>query len=154
VNEPFDWLREQLGDDYQAALMADVNPAPRARRGTPARPARRQPQREQAMPFGSIVDFGRMAAGAGAASQGSHLQNMANMTMAGIGRENQSRVAQLREQRRMMQDQQMKEMDLQELLIRLQHEREMAEKQMKYASYLDDKKRGVVSSTKWRGLFD
>jgi hypothetical protein len=125
-------------------------PAARPRRRT----ARRQPQREQAMPFGSIVDFGRMAAGAGAAAQGSHLQNMANMTMAGIGRENQSRVSQMREQRRMMQDQELKQMDLQELLIRLQHEREMATKRMQYEAYLDDRKRGVIKSTRWRGLFD
>jgi hypothetical protein len=110
------------------------------------------------MPFGSIVDFGRMAAGAGAAAQGSHLQNMANMTMGAIGRENQSRVSQMREQRRMMQERQMQEMELQELLIRLRHEQEMADKQMKYQAGMkrmeDDKKRGVVYSSKWNKLFD
>jgi hypothetical protein len=105
------------------------------------------------MPYGSIVDFGAAAAGAGAQSQGSHLQNMANMTMGAIGRENQSRVSQMREQRRMMQDQELKQMDLQELLIRLQHEREMATKRMQYEAYLDDRKRGVIKSTRWRGLF-
>jgi uncharacterized membrane protein YqiK len=110
------------------------------------------------MAYGSVVDFGRMAAGAGAAAQGSHLQNMANMTMGAIGRENQSRVSQLREQRRMMQEQQMKEMDLQELLVRLQHERELAEKQMKFQAGMKeieaDQKRGFFSSEKWKRLFD
>jgi hypothetical protein len=105
------------------------------------------------MAYGSMVHFGSAAAAAGHRAQGAHLQNMANMTMGAIGRENQSRVSQLREQRRMMQEQQLKQMDLQQLLIRLQHERDMAEKQMKFQSYLDDKKRGVISSTKWRGLF-
>lgn len=58
--------------------------------------------------FGSsIVDYGRMAAGAGAAAQGSHLGNMMNMTMGAINQENQSRVAQEREGRRMQHEKDM-----------------------------------------------
>ena len=56
---------------------------------------------------GSIVDYGRMAAGAGAAAQGSHLGNMMNMTMGAINQENQSRVAQQREGRRMQHEKDM-----------------------------------------------
>lgn len=92
------------------------------------------------------------------AAQGNALQNMANMTMGAISDENRSRVAQSREHRRMMQEQQLKNMDIQALLARLQHERELAEMRMKYEAGMKqmqaDKDRGVTYSTRWRKLFD
>ena len=64
---------------------------------------------------GSIVDYGRMAAGAGSAAQGSHLGNMMNLTMGAINQENQSRVAQQREGRRMQHEKDMLLMRLREM---------------------------------------
>lgn len=108
--------------------------------------------------YGSIVDFGRMAAAGGAAEQGRALGNAMNLTMGAINQENMSRVAQSREMRRLAQERAMKNMDLQALLIRLQHERELAEKKMKYEAAMqqirDDKERGVVFSSRWKRMLD
>ena len=65
--------------------------------------------------FGSIADYGRMAAGAGGAAQGAHLGNMMNMTMGAINQENMSRVAQAREGRRMQHEKDMLLMRLREM---------------------------------------
>ena len=110
------------------------------------------------MMFPSVANFGAAAAAGGAANQANHLQGMIGQTMGTIARENQSRVAQMREYRRMMQEQQLKGMDLQALIIRLQHERALAEKKMKYEAGMqqmsDDKARGVIHSTRWGKMFD
>ena len=155
--EAFNWLREQLGDNWEQLLAEDAPPA--AQRPAP-RPRQNRPQQQSGgvMMFPSIVQFGAAAAAGGAANQANTLQGMIDQTTGAIARENQSRVSQMREYYRMMQDQQMKGMDIQALLIRLRHEREMAEKRMKYEAGMqrmrDDKARGVKFSTRWNRLFD
>jgi hypothetical protein len=83
-----------------------------------------------------------------------HSQNILNMTMGAIGRENQSRVAQSREMTRMQFQDHQKRMEYDMLLKRLQHEREMEERRMEMerdmASEMADRARGVTSSTRWR----
>lgn len=92
------------------------------------------------------------------AQQFRHHQGMAGDVNAAISAEMRSRVAQSQEQRRMQQAQSMKNMDMQALLVRLQHEREMAEKKMRYDFAMreieSDKARGVTSSTRWGKLLD
>ena len=87
-----------------------------------------------------------------------HHQNMAGDVNDAISGEMRSRVSQSREQRRMQQEQSMKNMDIQALLVRLQHEREMAEKKMRYDFAMreieSDKARGVTSSTRWGKMLD
>lgn len=73
--------------------------------------------------FGSIVDYGRLAAGAGAAAQGAHLGGMINQIHGTFQRENDSRVAQAREMRRMQHEKEMKRMELDAILARIQQAR-------------------------------
>lgn len=139
-------------------LLADFpQPQPPRQPAQPNQQARPQAPGEGMM-FPSVAHMGAAAALGGSAQQANHLQGMVGQTMGAIGRENQSRVAQMREHRRMMQEQQLKGMDLQALLIRLQHERAMAEKKMRYDAgmqrYSDDRARGVISSTRWNKMFD
>lgn len=153
-SEEQDWV------GWEDQLAAELARQPQRR----APQARSQPRRASANNpggsgvYGSITDFGRMAAASGAAEQGRALSDAMNLAMGAINQENMSRVAQSREMRRMAQEQAMKNMDLQALLIRLQHERELAEKKMKYEAAMqqirDDKARGVVSSSRWKKMLD
>jgi hypothetical protein len=94
--------------EFQDELGRELPAEPPKKPVAPRRPAFSWPQQQEAGMFGgSIVDYGRMAAGAGAAAQGSHLGNMMNMTMGAINQENQSRVAQSREARRMQHERDM-----------------------------------------------
>lgn len=111
-----EWNEEPMDGAGQGAVPP---PAP----GQPA-PPRRGPRpviRQQGGPqvFGSIVDYGRLAAGVGAAAQGAHLGNMIGQTMDAIGQENRSRVAQEREMRRMEHEKALKQMELDAMLARL-----------------------------------
>lgn len=82
-----------------------------------------------------------------------HMGGMHQDLMSAMERENYSRVAQSREARRMAEQRLRDQNDYQTLLLRLQHEREMAEKKMRYDALMreieSDKQRGVISSTKW-----
>lgn len=146
-----DWNEEPMDGVDPLPPLQEKKKAPRVRRPFV--------QRQGAgSVFGSITDYGRMAAGMGGAAQGAHLGGMIGQTMGAIARENQSRVAQQREMRRMDHDLQRQQEELQALLIRLQHERELAEKKMKYdyamQQIADDKERGVKFSTRWKRLMD
>lgn len=112
------WNEEPMnGADPLAALPQD-QPAPPRRRPRPVSRSQGGPQ-----VFGSIVDYGRLAASAGAAAQGAHLGNMISQTMDALGQENRSRVAQEREMRRMEHEKEMKRMELDALLARIQQAR-------------------------------
>lgn len=113
-----DWNEEPMDDvDPMAALQqAQGQPLP----AQPPRRPRPVIRSQGGSPvFGSIVDYGRLAAGVGAAAQGAHLGNMIGQTMDAIGEENRSRVAQEREMRRMEHEKAMKQMELDAILARL-----------------------------------
>lgn len=57
-------------------------------------------------------------------AQAQHLQGMADRATAAIAKENDSRVAQAREQRRMQHEQEMKRMETEALLARLESARQ------------------------------
>jgi hypothetical protein len=78
--------------------------------------------------------------------QAAHLQGMANQAMNAIGDENDSRVAQTREARRQEQEYRM-QMDA--LLVRLQHERFMAARAMQSQKEAADRASGVTFSSEW-----
>ena len=78
--------------------------------------------------------------------QAAHLQGMANQAMGAIGDENDSRVAQAREARRQEQEYRM-QMDA--LLVRLQHERFMAARAMQAQKEAADRARGMTYNSEW-----
>lgn len=98
--------------EWNEEPMGGVDPLPPAPRPRARRPVARPQGGNQV--FGSIVDYGRMAAGFGSAAQGAQLGNMINQTMDTIGEENRSRVAQEREARRMQHEKDLLLMRLQE----------------------------------------
>lgn len=78
------------------------------------------------MPFDNFTLGGYNMAQAHAGQQGGHLAGMANQAMAAINAENQSRVAQMREMRRMEHERQMKQMEINALIQRLEMEQKAA----------------------------
>lgn len=80
-------------------------------------------------------------------------RGMASDVMGAIGDEMSSRVAQGREARRLGHEKEMmaarSDAELKLLIERLKHERYMAERQMQMAREMDDRKRGVLFSSKW-----
>ena len=116
-----EWNEEPVDDvDPLAARDEAARQASRPRRPrlqAPARPT------GGSQVLGSIVDYGRMAAGIGAAAQGAHLGSMISQVQNAIQRENDSRVAQAREMRRMQHEKDMKRMELDAMLARIQQAR-------------------------------
>lgn len=120
-----DWNEEPL-DDVDPMAVRDAA-ARRARRDSrpPRAPARRMPQQQGGPQVtGSIVDYGRLAAGAGVAAQAAHLGGMIGQVHDAFRRENESRVAQAREARRMRHEQKMKRMELDAMLARVRQARD------------------------------
>lgn len=71
---------------------------------------------------GNFAMGGFNMAQAMAAQQGGHLAGMINQTTEAIQRENESRVAQMREERRREHERQMKQMEIDAMLKRLEQE--------------------------------
>jgi len=87
-------IEAQLGDNWASQELA----APQKR------PGGKLKGKASNMFGGSIVDYGRLMAGAGSAAQYAQLSGMANDAMSAIRNENASRVAQAREARRMQHE--------------------------------------------------
>lgn len=86
---------------------------------------------------------------ASTAQQGNHLANMASQVQAAIQDENDSRVAQEREQRRMEHEKELMRLQQEALLKRLQAEREMASMQLRAQREASDRANGILWSTDW-----
>lgn len=78
--------------------------------------------------------------------QAGHLQGMINQATSAIQDENDSRVAQAREARRQEQEYRM-QMD--SLLVRLQHERFMAARALQAQKEAADRARGMTYNSEW-----
>lgn len=78
--------------------------------------------------------------------QAAHLQGMANQAMNAIGDENDSRVAQAREARR---QEHAYRMQMDALLVRLQHERFLAARNRQAQQEAADKARGMTYNSEW-----
>lgn len=135
---------DQMLEDLQAkrrnaAQAAQQQPAPR-------RAAVPMPRQYAQQSGGSEVMFNP-------AQQFAIGRGMAGDVMGAIGNELDSRVAQGREARRMQHESdlsmQQMQMQYQMLLARLQHEREMAERDMMMKREAADRQRGVLYSSDW-----
>lgn len=115
-----EWNEEPL-DDLDPMAARDAA----ARRAAPSRP-RRAPRQVspiiQGGPMQGIAPFMGLVA-PHIAAQGSHLGGMINQVQGVIQRENDSRVAQAREMRRMEHEKAMKRMELDAMLARIQQAR-------------------------------
>jgi hypothetical protein len=84
------------------------------------------------------------------AQLGSHLAGMANQVQGALGAENYSRVAQMREMRRMEHEKELERIRQEALLKRLQMEQQMEESRRRSAMEAQDRSRGVLFSSRWR----
>lgn len=126
----------------------------------PRRPRRPPPARRPVPPtvIGSGImyedgsDFvrgGFNMAAAHNAQLGSHLAGMANQVQGALSDENDSRVAQMREMRRMEHEKELERIRQDTLLKRLQMQQEIEERRQRASRESEDRANGVFYSTRW-----
>lgn len=129
---------DQMLEDLQAKRRNAAQQQPPA----PRRAAVPMPRQYAQQSGGSEVMFNP-------AQQFAIHRGMTGDVMGAISNELDSRVAQQREARRMQHQSGMAGMEYQMLLARLRHERELAEKEMRFKREMADRQRGVISSSEW-----
>ena len=150
---------EEEGNPFLApedpnALQGFGRPQPPQR--PPRRPGGRQPVPPTVLGSGIMYEDGsdfvrggyNMAA-AHNAQLGSHLAGMANQVQGALSDENDSRVAQMREMRRMEHEKELERIRQDALLKRLQMQQEIEERRQRASRESEDRANGVFYSSRW-----